>query len=477
MRKRYDALIVGAGIGGLVCGCRLAQAGLHVAVLERHHSPGGYCTSFNRKGYRFDVGVHYLGGIEKGILGRILDELDIKKRLRLNRFDPTDKIVLPGCRTYIRTDDKETREEFIKNFPKEKDNIREFFAFLGNSDFLHIYARTGRVSFKTILDEFFTDRRLKATLGLLSGNIGLPPAQISALSAVMLFREFILDPGYYPSGGMSAFAGVLADQFKEYGGELLLNREVTKIEISQNRVTGLILEDGESLGGEFVVSNADAFLTFQEMIDRDTPERETLHTLEPSPSLAVLYLGVKDTPFRETCNTWKSTTTRLNRYFDNFEEHVRDLHIPFYVVSFPGCHDPTRPRDKQVVQVYTSVPYVSAPFWKSHSGLFAKKMIAELERAGIVSPGSIEVKETATPPTFQRYTLNHMGAAYGWASTVDQVNPSIFPQGTSINGLYLAGHWCTLGNGQGGISRVAFSGKRAAEMILKKMKKREQIGA
>ncbi len=48
----YDAVIIGAGIGGLVCGCYLAKAGMKVLIAERHFKPGGYCTSFRRKGLR-----------------------------------------------------------------------------------------------------------------------------------------------------------------------------------------------------------------------------------------------------------------------------------------------------------------------------------------------------------------------------------------------------------------------------------------
>ena len=50
--NKYDVIIIGAGIGGLTCGCYLAKAGLKVLIIEQHNKPGGYCTSFERKGYR-----------------------------------------------------------------------------------------------------------------------------------------------------------------------------------------------------------------------------------------------------------------------------------------------------------------------------------------------------------------------------------------------------------------------------------------
>ena len=83
----------------------------------------------------------------------------------------------------------------------------------------------------------------------------------------------------------------------------------------------------------------------------------------------------------------------------------------------------------------------------------------------------INVTVNAVPHTFYRYTFNKFGSAFGWASTVKQISPYIFPQKTSIDGLVLAGHWCTVGSGQGGIPRVAFSGKKASEIIIKLNKK------
>ena len=101
MNKKYDVIIIGAGIGGLVCACYLAKAGLRVMVIEKHDKPGGYCTSFKRKGYKFDVAVRYFGGMKNGTLGSILTELAIQRKIKFKRFDPTDKIIMPDNTHYL----------------------------------------------------------------------------------------------------------------------------------------------------------------------------------------------------------------------------------------------------------------------------------------------------------------------------------------------------------------------------------------
>ncbi len=64
--QSYDVVIIGGGISGLICGCFLAKKGVEVLLVEQHSKPGGYCSSFSRKQFIFDIGIHYFGGLRKG---------------------------------------------------------------------------------------------------------------------------------------------------------------------------------------------------------------------------------------------------------------------------------------------------------------------------------------------------------------------------------------------------------------------------
>ena len=76
-KNDYDAIIIGAGISGLVCGCYLAKAGMKVLIVEKNAKPGGYCTSFTRGGFHFDACVHSLSSLrEDGNISTILKELN-----------------------------------------------------------------------------------------------------------------------------------------------------------------------------------------------------------------------------------------------------------------------------------------------------------------------------------------------------------------------------------------------------------------
>jgi phytoene dehydrogenase-like protein len=474
MENRYDVIIIGAGIGGLVCGCYLARSGLKVLIIEQHDKPGGYCTSFVRQGYKFDVGVHYLGGVRRGVLKTILEELQLEEKIEFCQFDPTDKIIMPDSVTYIRANPYDTVKEFVRSFPKETKNIEQFFSFVMQENILDIYMEVKKSTFKDILDNFFCDERVKASIGvLLLGNIGLPPVRISAFTAIVLLREFILDPGYYPLGGMQKFADSLADEFKNHNGVLLFSQKVMKICTKNEEVEGIMTSHGEKINSKIVVSNVDSLQTFKHLLDMPTRESTIVDKLIPSISIFACYLGIDKMPdhvLKEDCNIWSFSTYDMNNCYDFLRQNISNKDIPGILFSFPSLHGSLGKKcNKNVIQLFTLAPYETPKFWEKYKNPIEEKMMLLAEKVIPNLREYIGIEIIGTPLTFERYTSNYSGAAYGWASTPEQVKISLMPQKTSVVGLFLVGHWCTLGGGQGGVSTVALSGKRAALEIINQL--------
>src|SRR5699024_8226009 len=61
LKGPYDAIVIGSGIGGLTAAACLSKMGKKVVVLEQHYTAGGFTHSYDRNGYEWDVGVHYIG--------------------------------------------------------------------------------------------------------------------------------------------------------------------------------------------------------------------------------------------------------------------------------------------------------------------------------------------------------------------------------------------------------------------------------
>ena len=98
---------------------------------------------------------------------------------------------------------------------------------------------------------------------------------------------------------------------------------------------------------------------------------------------------------------------------------------------------------------------------------FARKLFLKQKKIIPDIEASIELKILATPCSFQKFTYNTNGALFGWAAIPSQIDRKIFPYYTSIDNLYLTGHWVTNGIGQSGIPVVALSGRYTAQTLLR----------
>jgi len=75
---RYDIVIIGAGLGGLTAGAKLAKEGKKVLVIEQHSKPGGCATTFRRGDYTLEVGLHEMDGPSpRDMKNRIFTELEV----------------------------------------------------------------------------------------------------------------------------------------------------------------------------------------------------------------------------------------------------------------------------------------------------------------------------------------------------------------------------------------------------------------
>ena len=133
MRESFDIVIIGSGLGGLVCATILAKEGLSVLVLEKNKQYGGNLQTFVRNRCIFDTGVHYIGGLEKGQnLYQYFNYLGIADKLRLKRMDKDgfDKITFdndPNEYPYAQGGDNFVAQ-LSKYFPDEHRGIEQFYA-------------------------------------------------------------------------------------------------------------------------------------------------------------------------------------------------------------------------------------------------------------------------------------------------------------------------------------------------------------
>lgn len=462
--EEYDAIIIGAGIGGLVCGCYLAKAGMKVLICEQHYKPGGYCTSFRRGPFVFDAAADCFGAYRKdGITRKVFEELEIDRKLNIIQFDPPSIILTPDYRIPFWNNLEKTIEEFQTAFPDERDNIKKFFYFLSNSCAISI-SKLRNWTFKNLLDYYFANDRLKAILSLpLLAMAGLPPSLMSAFMGVKFFSEFFLDGGYYPIGCMQMLSDTLAERFKEFGGELRLSSLVKKIRVRDNKVTGIVTENDGFIPSRLVVSNCDARQTFLKLLSKEKIERgfyNGIKNMMPSISNFIAYLGINKQfkpPQPQGSAVFFSQHYDLDRAYRSAQKSDIDGY---------GGHTFRISRDKSTIYAIIPAAFKNRTFWNNNKPRFLESLIEKIEKSTI--PGLSEhivYKEAATPYTLYRYTLNYKGASYGWASIPSQLAVPGLRKPPFLQNLYLTGHWTTLGVG---ISGVIYVSHETSKLILKK---------
>ncbi|MGC9325668.1 MAG: phytoene desaturase family protein, partial [Desulfomonilia bacterium] len=300
----YDAIVIGAGNGGLTAALTLAKSGRKVLLLERHNIPGGCATSFVRGRFEFEVALHQLSGMgspeRPGPLRSVLGELGVLDKLEFVEIESLYRIVFPGTFDItLKADREKAITELQKRFPKESDAIRRFFDFLYDfsmqliqglffrdpeisKEKYPLYFAYALKNTQDVLDEYFENDLLKMILSVYWGYVGVPPSKLPfGEFAIMLFAYIEFKP-YHLKGGSQALSNALLDAYLAAGGEVRFNCAAEQIIVEDGVVKGVLTEQGERERAEYVISNASTVQTYVELIERSEVPRSALDAFRSS---------------------------------------------------------------------------------------------------------------------------------------------------------------------------------------------------
>lgn len=463
----YDVIIIGSGIGGLTCGNYLAKAGLKVAIFEQHDKVGGCCSSFQRHGFTFDTGAHTLSALgEQGAFRQILRELSIERKLRFVRPDPYDKVIFPEFSFTLGRDIKDTVVQLQKIFPKEAKNIERFFHFVETLNYMKAYPQLKDKRTIDFLNDYFKDPRLIMVFLTLAAYLGTFSTELSAFGTVVFYKDDVLDGGYYPLGGMQHLADIFAENFKHYSGKIYASSPVRRIIVKHKQAQGVEIEGGGVFRARYIISNADARLTFLNLIGKKELPKDyvaSLLKMEPTVSAFCVFLGIK-----KKLRSWGILTNL--RYIHDIKADLRSLktHKHNLILSPSMCDPSLAPPRHDSLIILRLVPFKERSYWERNKFKIRDEYIQKAEELLPGLSDHIVVNEIATPYTYYRYTRNYQGAFGGWAPTISQFLFKRLTQTTPIENLYLAGHWTRPGLG---INNVASSGAIVAKKLLKTLTK------
>lgn len=434
----YDCAIIGAGIGGLVCGSLLAKEGEKVCIVEKHTKLGGYVTSYSLKGFTFDV-PHVIGGLKKGAMIRNIVD-GIGAVVDFVELEPFQKFIYPEHEVKYYWDIEKTKQELKQHFPEDSEGIAKYYETLSKMwENINKGQPTGyeNKTFENLLTNHIKNPKLRSVLGTSWGYVGMPPSRISADSMVMMLMIYHSGGAWYPKGGYQSISDAFAQAFEKYGGELILKTRVEKIVLKNGKASGIKLDNGKLLESKFVISNADTKQTLLNLVGRDKLSKESIEKLEKakySPSGFVVHLGVKMDLNDLDLNYG---TIFFNEDYDN-EKIFRavennEIYYGSFGMSIPSLHDESlAPEGCHCMDILnTPAPYNFKDKWLTENGKrtsayrelkseIANKLIASAERVIPNLSENIVVKDISTPLTYERYTFASNGCWYDLAQIPQQ---------------------------------------------------------
>jgi phytoene dehydrogenase-like protein len=513
---RFDAIVVGSGLGGLACAAYLCAAGKRTLVLERHSIAGGNSQVFRRtvrgRAYEFDVGVHYIGECDReGLITRILDGVGLAERVVFRPLDPDgySTLVFPGFRFRIPASWERYRARLLVTFPREAeplgrvaDALREIATQarrLQNDECspAELFARPtafAKWGLRPVTELFAAHGLSEAAQAVLLGEQGDYAVRPSKTPTVMAagLTDHYMRGAFYPEGGGQVLAARLVEAIRAHGGVLHTRAPVARIRVEGGRVAGVELaKSGERIDAPIVVSNADLKRTVLELVGAEhfpAAVVERVRGFRMSLPLFTTYLDLDlDLAAQGAPNTnwWIWGSTDLEGIYDQLEHgHMPD--VPLAYLTAATLKDPTNrhatPPGHTSVQIMTLVPreyatfgmaegpheagsnrYHRDPEYRRRKAALIEQLLATAEQ---VLPGLREHvvwKEAATPLTQERFTHSTGGTSYGIEAATDQVGPLRPGAETAVPGLYLCGASTASGHG---VANVLRSGVVAAGAVL-----------
>lgn len=485
--KEYDAIIIGAGIGGLTCANYLAKRHKKALVLEQHITPGGYICGFYRKGYYFDGANNSFSS--HGSIFPMLKELGLDKKLEFHKhvvLQRVKNIELDFCYSSFDEFKQAMKTAFKeeKNIDKFLDILENFYIFFhqlkdaenpmlykGFKSFLtsmkYVKAIIASKSFKAIrtvikylnkssgefVGMFFEEGTEAYKYFRSYGN----PHQSSVVLGAMI-SEFIEDK-WYPEGGEQHFANTMAKEAMDNGIDFLYSAKVDKIITCGKKAVG-VRAAGKEYYAKNVIIASDYRTAFLSLLDNKSLVDEKfvyrLKTAKNSESLFTVFLGLKCTPeyLKEVLKGGRLNYSRQSSVKD-FSKLNDDTFFDDITVSVfsPSVMSPSI--NKEPVSSIT-LQCLCPNCWKDNWGngdrkeylrlkeMVEGKMLEYFKEALPELVDKIDYIESATPRTYERYTLNASGAycAWSWSPHESFFDDLKIHSKTPIDNLYCCSDWC-----------------------------------
>lgn len=266
MDDQYDAIVVGAGFGGVACAALLARHGLKTLLLDKNDRPGGKALTVSREGFRYELWPVVGGPSLNSQFAAVLREIDAEDEVALLTPDPAGALLYKGASGGYeplvvsalpqQPGDVADMARWLQLAPADLPEMARLFGDMTSMAPDDIGALDD-LSFSEFLSRYRLPRSVFSYFGMWSNILFVVPIDLLAASeAIKTFRDFIAGGAMrYASGGYGRVAEVFAQAVERYGGQVRMGTAVERIAVGNGAVSGVITQAG-SFGAPIVVSDA-----------------------------------------------------------------------------------------------------------------------------------------------------------------------------------------------------------------------------
>lgn len=497
MAMEKSIIIIGAGITGLSAGCYGQMNGYRTSIFEMHDKTGGVCTGWKRKGYTIDGCMHWLVGTSPASsFYRIWKELGVVQGWAIVDHDQFIRIEGEGGRAFTVYADIDRLEQHMKELaPEDKDTIEDFIKgtractrmdmpvdkapeLYGLIDgltmmvkmfpFFRFMKKWGKISTLDFTRRFKNPFLREAFSASFGGDFDRIPTLFMMMTLAWLHQKAA---GYLVGGGL-ALSGAIERRYLGLGGELHCKSPVVKIVVENDKAVGIRLADGTEHRGDIIISAADGRTTIFDMLDgKYIDDKIRGYYDQPLLFPPLVYIGLG-----------------VSRSFDDVPPSVVGINYPLEEpVTIAG-----QEHKRMGVQIYNFDPALASKgktvlkvqfntdydYWKELSQeperyKAEKEQIADqvVDRLDRRFPGlaeQVEIRDVATPLTWERITGNWRGSYEGWMPKPEDFTRRMSKTLPGMDNFYMAGQWVEPG---GGLPTAAMSGRNVTQIICKKDKR------
>ncbi|NQW37052.1 MAG: NAD(P)/FAD-dependent oxidoreductase [Flavobacteriales bacterium] len=518
VQENYDTIIIGSGMGAMATGAILAKEGQKVLILERHYTAGGFTHIFKRKGYEWDVGIHYIGEVQRkgSVMKSLFDYITDGQLKWADIGNVYDRIII-GDKSYDFVKGvKNFKKQLVSYFPEEEKAINDYIglvfkavktsrnyyiskalppvlnALIGGFMKRPFYKLADKTTYEVLKSLTDNEALIKVLCGQY-GDYGLPPKQSSFYMHASVVRHYF-DGGSFPIGGSSQIVKTIDPVIAAAGGTILINAEVAEVIIENNTAKGVKMSDGKTFYAKNIISNAGIMTTYNKLLPENIVAKHQLKAqlqkVKRSVAHVSLYVGFEESP--EALNLPKTNhwiypkdgdhDSCVNRYLKDINQE-----FPMVYLSFPSAKDPdwsNRYPDKSTIDIITLVPYETfEPWagsrWKKRGADYealkekiAQRLLAELYKQIPQVEGKVKYYELSTPLTTQHFVNYEKGEIYGLDHSPSRFRQDFLKPKTPIKNFYLTGQdIVTAGVGgalfAGVLTAMAITGKNVLKKVIK----------